>query len=72
MKAAGVLTRIDNVLNGLGEHADTLEAEIEELFGEWDAINVQLSGGYDTHDRRISELKARIAQIDLELEEQGE
>ena len=70
-KARGVLTRLDNTLKGLSKRREELAAQRAILYSNKAQAERELAGAGGDLAAKIEKLKARLAQIDFELEEKS-
>ena len=70
-RALGVLTRIDNVIDGLARRREDLAVALEATFMDWEQAEAELEGAKDVHADDLERLRARLAAIDLSLDEQA-
>ncbi len=68
-KELGILTRMDNTLDRTHDRLADVETKISEQYRAWESIEAELADKAADRTDRIRELKARLARIDVKLEE---
>ncbi len=70
-KPVGIPIRMDNALAKIGGRVAKLEERIHDLYRDWEAMEAELASKASDRTQEIARCRARLAQIDLELEERN-